>query len=138
VIRILEQQGFVFGRWRHCGSSGMRGVGPPRHLGTVVSVSDCTWLSAGERLTALGRRVRLERVARVCLQLHLDHGVAGGRRRDYRRPRRTVPARCGLFVDSPGLAGCLGGLRMGSDLHFASALGGIRTPNLLIRRSKPP
>ena len=40
---------------------------------------------------------------------HLWAHVPGAGRRDYRRPRRPLPARCGLFVDSPGLAGCLGG-----------------------------
>lgn len=53
VVRLLEQQGFVFGPWRHRGQvGGMTVCGHRGRLGTQVSVSDWTWLSDGQRLTA--------------------------------------------------------------------------------------
>jgi hypothetical protein len=53
VTRILEQQGFVFGPWRDRASlGGMTVRGHRGTLGALVSVSDWTWLSDGQRLSA--------------------------------------------------------------------------------------
>ena len=53
VTRIFEQQGFVFGPWRDRGQlGGMNLRGHRGRLEAQVSVSDWTWLSDGQRLTA--------------------------------------------------------------------------------------
>ena len=61
VTRIFEQQGFVFGPWRHRGSlGGMNVRGHRGSLGAQVGVSDWTWLSDGQRLTAPAGHVVVE------------------------------------------------------------------------------
>lgn len=61
VTRLLEQQGFVFGRWRDRGQlGGMNVRGHRGSLGAQVSVSDWTWLADGQRLTAPAGHVVVE------------------------------------------------------------------------------
>ena len=60
VTSIFEQQGFVFGPWRHGRLGGMDVRGHRGRLEANVSVSDWTWLPDGQRLTAPAGHIVVE------------------------------------------------------------------------------